>query len=113
MLYAIDAVLVVIAAYYLLREKLVDDLLLLASAILEVGLVVQLVVGLVQLGRAHGRVSAPIFVAYLFAILIVMPGAMLLALKERTRWGMVTVMSGALITAVLIARLQQIWSLGG
>lgn len=109
----VDAAMILLAAYYLVLERLLDDRLLLLGAILEVGLVVQLVLGLVKLTGAHGRVSAPIFVAYLLAILLVVPGAILLALKEKTRWGMVIVISGGLIVGVLVARLQQIWAVGG
>jgi hypothetical protein len=43
----------------------------------------------------------------------VLPAAVFRALKEKTRWAMGVVAVGAFGIAVMTARLQQIWNLGG
>ena len=61
-------VLFVAAVYYAIRDKLVDDRLLAVAALLELGLVVQLVVGLVGLGHIEDSTERATFVAYLVSL---------------------------------------------
>lgn len=98
-----------VAAFYALRSKLVDDRLLAVAAVLEVAVLVQLVVGLVQgIGRTTDFERA-VFFAYLLTVPFVVPVATLLALKEKTRSSMVVVVGGAAVVGVLVGRLAQIW----
>jgi hypothetical protein len=102
------------AGWYAARSRLVDDPLLLVAAVLELGLLVQLVVGLAHLGRVPGGAGEQAtFVAYAVTLPFVPPAAVFLALKEKTRWAMVVVVVGAFAAAVMTARLQQIWNLRG
>ena len=81
---------------------------------MELGLVVQLVVALVHLGSVPGdSAEQATFAAYAITLPFVSPAAVFLALKEKTRWAMGVVAVGAFAVAVMTARLQQIWNLGG
>ena len=103
-----------IAGWYAARSRLLDDRLLLPAAVLELGLLAQLVVCLVHLGRVPGdSAERATFAAYAITLPFVPPAAVFLALKEKTRWAMVVVAVGAFAAAVMTARLQQIWDLGG
>lgn len=106
--------LTVIAGWYAARARLLDDRLLLVAAVLEVGLLVQLVVALAHLGDVRGGDDEKAtFAAYAITLPFVPPAAAFLALKEKTRWAMGVVAVGAFGAAVMTARLQQIWNLGG
>lgn len=107
-------VLLVVAGWYAVRERLVDDRLLLVAAVLELGLLVQVVVALVHVGEVvGGGGEKATFAAYAVTLPFVPPAAVFLALKEKTRWAMGVVVVGAFGVAVMTARLQQIWNLGG
>ncbi len=97
------------AAYYALRQRVVDDRLLLVLAILEVALLVQVVIGIVQ-GATTRDYEKPVFFAYLLTVPVVAPVAAFLALKEKSRSSMVVVVGSALVVGILVGRLNQIWS---
>ncbi|HET7399043.1 MAG TPA: hypothetical protein VFJ94_11050 [Intrasporangium sp.] len=105
------AVLGVLAATHLMRRRLVDDPILFTGLALEVGLLVQLVVGLGKAGAIDDGAERATFVAYLFTVLVVAPVAVFVAIKEKTQWSMAVVLGGAVVVAILVARLQQVWSL--
>ena len=106
--------LMAVAAWYAARSRVVDDRLLLVAAVLEVGLLVQLVVGLVHLGQVPGGgAEQATFAAYAITLPFVPPAALFLALKEKTRGALGVVAVGAFGVAVMPARLQQIWNLRG
>jgi hypothetical protein len=103
-----------LAGWYAAGGRLVDDRLLLVAAVLELGLLVQLVVGLAHLRTVPGGgAEQATFVAYAVTLPFVPPAAVFLALKEKTRWAMGVVVVGAFAAAVMTARLQQIWNLRG
>jgi hypothetical protein len=106
--------LMAVAGWYAARSRLLDDRLLLVAAVLELGLVVQLVVALVNVGDvAGGGGEKATFASYAVTLPFLPPAAVFLALKEKTRWAMVTVVVAGFAVAVMTARLQQIWDLGG
>lgn len=105
------AVLGLLAAVNLMRRRLIGDPVVLASLAIEVGLLVQLVVGLGNAGAIADGAERATFVAYLFTVLGVAPVALFIAIKEKTQWSMAVVLGGAVVVAVLVARLQQVWSL--
>jgi hypothetical protein len=78
-------------------------------ALLEVGLFVQLVVGIVQLSTDDRQVETATFVGYLLTLVLIPPLAAFWALLERTRWGPVVMVVGCLTVPVLIVRLRQVW----
>ncbi|OFE17494.1 hypothetical protein BA895_15990 [Humibacillus sp. DSM 29435] len=109
-LLAVSAVLALIAGHHLVRRKVVDDLLIVVSAVIEVGLLATLVVGLARSGAITDGGERATFIAYLFTVLLVLPVTILIAIKERGQWAMGIMVSGALVVMILLGRLQQVWS---
>ena len=110
-LFAGCAALAALAGHHLLRRRLVDDPLIITCAVLEVALAGQLVVGLTHTGSIVDGAERATFVAYLFTLLVVLPVVVFIAIKEKTQWAMAVVLGGAVVVAILVARLQQIWTL--
>lgn len=92
------------------RDRPAGRWTLLAAAVVEAGFVVQLVVGIVLLVTTDRPVPAVLFVAYLVGTALVLPAAAIWARAEPTRWGTGVLVAAGLVDAVLLARLQQIWS---
>lgn len=79
--------------------------------LLEVGLLVQLVAGVVNMIGDDRAVDALAFLGYLVTPLVIVPLAGFWALAERTRWGPSVIVFGCLTIPVLIIRLQQVWNM--
>lgn len=90
-------------------SNLVDGLL----ALIEVGLVVQLVVGLVRLGSAPAAMSKPTWIGYLVGSLLILPAAWIWSQAERSRAGLGVLLVGLLVVPFLFLRLHQVWSVRG
>lgn len=103
------AILCVVAIWYAARDRLIDDRLLALAGLVELGLLVLLVGGLVGLGHIEGSAERATFVAYLVSLPVIPVGTAFLALKEKSRWAMGSVAVGAFAVAVMTARLLQIW----
>ncbi len=106
-------VLFLAAGFYALRDRLIDDKLLAVAALLEVGLLVMLVLGLAGIGHITDSTEKATFVAYLISLPVIPIGTALLTIKEKTRWAMGSVAVGAFAVGVMALRLQQIWSASG
>jgi hypothetical protein len=109
----VATVLFVAAVFYAVRDRLIDDRLLAVAAVLEVALVIQLVLGLVGLGRIDDTAEKATFAAYLVSLPLIPISTSLLAIKEKSRWAMGSLAVGAFAVAVMAARLLQIWSMNG
>lgn len=107
----LSTLLVVVATVYAWRDRLLDDRLLALLALVELGLLVQLVAGLVGMGEVGDSTERATFAAYLVSLPVIPIGTGLLALKEKTRWAMGSLAVGAFAVAVMTARCLQIWSL--
>lgn len=106
--------LLAVAGWYAARSRPVDDRLLLVAAVVELGLLVQVVVALAHLGSVPGDdAETATFAAYAITLPFLPPFAVFLALKEKTRWAMGVVAVVAFAVAVMTLRLQQIWNLHG
>ncbi len=101
------------ALWRVLRDRLTDIPLLIAAGVVELVLLVQAVVGFVELGTAARPVAAPVFAGYLLTSLLVVPAGLLWGLLEHSRWGPAVVAVGCLVVPVLVLRLQMVWSAGG
>ncbi len=91
-------------------DRLPNDLLYGVLGLVEIGLVVQLVLGLVQVFGDHGDLNVPAYVGYLVGSLLVLPIAFLWSVGERTRSGTGVLLVGVLAVAFLFVRLHQLWS---
>lgn len=82
-----------------------------ALALVQLGLLVQLVLSIVLvIGGDRAKQDTVEFFAYLIVALLVPLAAALWALIERTRWSTVVIGVGALTLAVMLVRMQQIWT---
>ncbi|MGI8522709.1 MAG: hypothetical protein ACR2K3_05280 [Nocardioides sp.] len=91
-------------------DRLPDDWSYGAVALLEVGLVAQLVMGLVQLTGPHHGVNVPAYLGYLIGSLLVLPIAFLWSVGERTRSGTGVLLVGVIVIPVLCLRLHDLWA---
>lgn len=105
------AVLGLVAAHHLIRRRLIDDSLIIIGGLLVLGLIVQLVVGIAKSGAIADGAERATFIAYLPTAVVVIPVTLFLAIKEKTQWAMGVVIGGAVVVAILVARVQQIWTL--
>ncbi len=81
-------------------------------AVLELLALALVITTVVSWARGH-RVNEPATLGgYLFAFLIVPPAGAGLARMEPTRWGSLIIGVAGLVEAVLVLRLQQLWSGG-
>lgn len=97
-----------------LARKPPGDLSLAGTVLVEALLLGQLVVAILAPGSGNppsGNILE--FYAYLISALLVPPAAVLWALLERSRWSTVIVGIGCLAVAVMLYRMQVIWTLQG
>ena len=95
------------------RGRRVDDVQLVATAVLELGMLVQAVVGVVRLLGVERPVSGVVFVGYLLTTVLVPPLGAFWAVGERSRWGTGVLAVAGLTCAILVVRLEQVWRTGG
>jgi hypothetical protein len=90
-------------------DRRINWTLLGVLGVIEVGLLAQLVVGIVQLAGTSRDVSGPFFVGYLIGALLVLPLGALWALAESSRWGAGALAVACLVIPVLELRMHEIW----
>jgi predicted outer membrane lipoprotein len=79
-------------------------------AVVELGLIVQLVVSIVLVsGGARAKTDTIEFFGYLLVAMMIPAGAAFWALVERNRWSTMVLAISAITVAVMVARMQQIW----
>lgn len=93
-----------------LRNRAMDLGQLISLGVLEVLLVAQAVVGFVKLAGDEGPASQATFVGYLLGGLLIPLAGAGWGLLERTRWGSGVIVIAGLGVAVMIVRLDQLWS---
>ncbi|OJV84433.1 MAG: hypothetical protein BGO37_08430 [Cellulomonas sp. 73-92] len=103
----LSLVLAASAGWHTLRNRPVILRQLLAGAVVEAYLLIQLVVVLVH--PAGGGAASGLFWTYVVTQLFVLPLAATWAFAERTRWSSVVLLLGALVVAFLQLRLLQVW----
>jgi hypothetical protein len=79
-------------------------------AVLEVGLLVQAVIGVVALLGADRDIERWSFVGYLLGPVVILPVAVVWSAAERTRWSAGVLVVACLSAPVMIVRLGQIWA---
>ncbi|NKE57416.1 hypothetical protein FXN61_11455 [Lentzea sp. PSKA42] len=79
-------------------------------AVLEVGLLVQAVIGVVALLGADRDIERWSFVGYLLGPVVILPVAVVWSAAERTRWSAGVLVVACLSVPVMIVRLGQIWA---
>lgn len=79
------------------------------GAIVEVLLVLLAVVSFVAMAVQGGPDQTALYVSYLIFTLLVLPVGLFWALAEKSRWGTSVLVFSAVVVAVLVVRLQEIW----
>ncbi|HWD77438.1 MAG TPA: hypothetical protein VG497_01095 [Kribbella sp.] len=92
------------------RNKRIDWTVLGAVGVIEVGLIAQLVVGIVQLSGTDRDVSGPFFVGYLIGSLLILPIGAFWALAESSRWGAGALAIACAVIPILELRLHDLWT---
>ena len=110
---ALTAVAVVVALWLVVliaRDRQPDDWVYGTLALLEIGLVAQLVIGLVRLGGDHEGVNVAAYVGYLVGSLVILPAGFVWSVGERTRAGTGVLLVAVAVIPVLFLRIHQLWS---
>lgn len=111
--YAIIAASLVVGAWCFVavaRDRWIDPSHLAGIAGLELAVLVQGVLALVRIAGGAHPVEFATFIGYLVTAVLLLPLATVLSFMERTRWGSVIAGAAALILAVLVLRLLQVWT---
>ncbi|MCS0497989.1 hypothetical protein [Protaetiibacter mangrovi] len=88
-----------------------NDLTVLSVALVELLLLAQLVVAIVAPAVGNAPTGNPLeFWMYLVSALLIPPLAIVWALVERTRWSNVVLGAAAFAVAVMLWRMEQIWT---
>lgn len=109
-LIVLSLLLALVAVVYVVLDRATDRFMLAGWVLLELGLLVQLVIGIAQLAGTDRDVSGVTFVGYLLGALLVPPAAAWWALGEKSRAGTAVLIVAGLVVPFLILRLDQIWS---
>jgi hypothetical protein len=110
---ALALVTLVAVAVLLVRDEPAGDPMFVLLAAVELVLLVQLVVGVVQLSSTDRDVSGVLFVSYLVGVALALPIGAFWSLAERSRAG-TAVLGAAVFTVVALElRLWGIWGGAG
>lgn len=91
-----------------------SDLVLAGPVLIELLLLVQAGIAIVAPFTGNRPTGNPVeFAAYLLGALAIPPAVVYWALTERTRWSVVVVGVGCLAVAVMLVRMQIIWTVQG
>lgn len=101
---------IILLAALIIRDRQPGKASLAALAVIEAGLVAELVVGLVRVFEDHQGVSVWTYVAYLVGALLIIPVGLVWSASERTRSGTAVLLVAVLLVPVLFVRLNDIWS---
>lgn len=97
----------------IVRDRTPDNLVLNTLAVVEAGLLVQLVLGIVRLVGDGDGVAAAEYVGYLVGVLLLIPAGMIWSAGERSRGGTAVLLVAVLLVPFMFVRLADIWAAGG
>ena len=105
------ALLVALAAgVQALRDRPIAWPFLYGAAATELAVLFYTGIRVADLAGGHRTSGLVVVIAYLVALVLTMPVSTALAWIEPSRWGSITLASGALITCALFARINQLWT---
>lgn len=94
----------------IVRDRLPGNTTFATLVALELGLLAQLVVGLVRVFGDHQQLSVPTYVGYLVGALLILPIGFLWSASERTRSGTAVLLVAVIALPVLFLRVHDIWA---
>lgn len=104
------AIAALVLVVHIARDEQVGNVGFFGLVAIEVGLVVQLVWGLVQVFGDHEGVSVGTYLGYLIGGLFILPVAFLWSASEKSRSGTAVLLVAVLVVPVLLLRLHDIWA---
>lgn len=109
-LLAVALLLAVTAFAFAALDRLPPKAHLQGLFLLQALVIAQAVVALLRLGDWDGATGE--LLGYLFVAFLLVPGGMVLAVEERSRYGTAVLGAACLVLAVVVLRLQSIWDAG-
>ena len=97
----------------IIRDRTPDNLTLNALGAVEVGLIANLVLGIVRVTGDTGGTSVAEYVGYLVGVLLLIPGGLIWSAGERSRGGTAVLLVAVLLVPFMFVRLADIWVAGG
>ena len=97
----------------IVRDRTPDNLTLNALGVVEVGLIANLVLGIVRVTGETGGTSVAEYVGYLFGALLLIPAGLIWSAGERSRGGTAVLLVAVLLVPFMFVRLADIWVAGG
>lgn len=91
------------------RRRPTSEAQMIGAIVVEVALLAQVVIALVALFGGTVVAEPVTFVAYSVGVLLALPLGFYLAREERTRWGSLCLCFTAVVVAVMVLRLLQLW----
>jgi hypothetical protein len=107
---AFSALVAVGLVVLVVRDRLPGTAMFGALVALELGLVAQLVVGLVRVAGPHEHLSVPTYLGYLVGALVILPIGFLWSASEPTRSGTAVLLVAVIALPVLFLRVHDIWA---
>ena len=96
----------------LARDRTPDTLTLNAVGVVEVGLIANLVLGIMRVtGDAEGVATAE-YIGYLVGALLLIPAGVVWSAGERSRGGTAVLLVAVLLVPFMFVRLADIWAAG-
>lgn len=87
-----------------------SDVVTYALLLIEAGLVLNLVLGVIRVTGDHQGVEVVTYVGYLIGALVILPLGWLWAVSEKTRAGAAVLLVAVLLVPFLLLRMHDIWS---
>ncbi len=98
--------------YCLVRNRPPEISHLVGVVILEIMAIAMAGTALARIAGGH-RIPAPAtFIGYVAAFLVIPPAGLAMARMEPTKWGSAIIAALGLVEALLVVRLQQVWTVG-
>jgi CDP-diglyceride synthetase len=95
------------------RDQRVSNRLLIVLAVAELLLLVQLLIALIEVAGGDRPDSTATFLGYAVGVLLVLPAGVFWSQADRSRSSTLVITVACLASAVMTARMLQIWSTAG
>lgn len=97
----------------LVRDRTPGRVLLNMLAGVEVGVILNLVLGVIRVTGAHRGVPVAEYLGYLVGALLIVPAGVIWSAGEKTRGGTAALLVAVLLVPFMFVRLSDIWSVHG
>lgn len=94
----------------LVLGRTLNDALFWLLAVVELGLVAELVAGSIALALTDREVDGVTFIGYLASVWLVLPFGVAWAASEKSRWGTGVLVLACITVTVMVLRLHQLWN---